>query len=73
MVIELSYFRSDFSNLPTLKSIFTVEDPSVLLLELPQLRVHVKRLSKVGVPLLVPILWQLTAINIELESEITIS
>ena len=57
MVIQLANFGSNFSNLPPLQVIFTIENVSVLLLEFPKFRVNIKCTTKVGLPLFVPILW----------------
>jgi len=48
VVVELSYLGRDLSDLPTLESVAGVQDDPVLLLELPQLRVDVKRPAKVS-------------------------
>lgn len=60
MIVKLSYFGGNLSDLPPLQSILGVEDLPVLLLELPQFRVNVEGSAKVSLPLLVAILRQVT-------------
>lgn len=59
MVVELADFGSDFSDLPSLESVSRIEHGTVLLLELPQLGVDVKRATEVGLPLFVSVLRQI--------------
>lgn len=60
VIIELSYLGGDLADLPSLQSIFGVKDLSVLLLELPQFRVNVESSAKVGLPLFVSVLRQVS-------------
>ncbi len=48
MIVELSDFRCDFSNLPPLEAVSRIEDGPMLLLKLPQLRVDVERPAEVS-------------------------
>ena len=48
MVVKLSNFRCDFSDLPSLEAIPVVKNSAMLLLKLPQLGVDVKRTPEVG-------------------------
>lgn len=61
MIVQLSDLAGDFADLPTLEAVFRVEDEAMLLLEFPQLRVHVKRATKVRLPLSMSILRQISA------------
>lgn len=58
MIIQLSDFASYFSDLPPLQTVLGVEYDAVLLLKLPQFRVHVERASEVGLPLSMAVLGQ---------------
>ena len=58
MIIQLSNFTSYFADLPTLESVLGIEHEAMLLLKLPQLCVHVKRATKVVLPLPMAILGQ---------------
>jgi hypothetical protein len=48
MIVELSDFRCDFSDLPSLEAVSRIEDGPMLLLKLPQLRVDVERPAEVS-------------------------
>lgn len=48
VIIELSDFRCNFSDLPSLESIASVENDSMLLLKFPQLRVDVECAAEVS-------------------------
>lgn len=58
MVIQLAYLGRDLAYLPSLETVLAVEDVTMLLLEFPQLRVHIERPAEVRLPLLVPVLRQ---------------
>lgn len=61
MVVELPNLGSNLANLPPLQAKLMLKNLPVLLLILPQLRVHIKRASIVRLPLVIPvtILWQI--------------
>lgn len=60
MIVKLSNFGSDFTNLPTLQTKFGVENLAVLLLKFPQLCINVEGAAKVCLPLFVTILGQVS-------------
>lgn len=63
MIVKLSNFGGDFTNLPTLQTKFGVKNLAVLLLKFPQLCINVKGAAKVCLPLLVTILGQVSEKN----------
>lgn len=62
MIIKLSDFAGYFANLPAFQSIFGVEDHAMLLLKLPELCVDIEGASKIGLPLPMPILRQISVL-----------
>lgn len=63
MVIKLANLRSNFANLPSLQSVFGIQDGTMLLLELPQSCVDIEGAPEICLPLFVPILRQIPEKN----------
>ncbi len=61
VIVELPNPTRNLPNLPSLQGVGLVEDGAVLLLELPEARVHVKGTPKVRLPRFVPVLRQIPA------------
>lgn len=60
MIIELSYFACNFTDLPSLKSVLWIEYETMLLLEFPKFCVHIKRATEIRLPLSMSILRQIS-------------
>lgn len=61
MIVQLSDLAGDLADLPALQAVFGVQHQAMLLLELPQLRVHVERAPEVRLPLTMAVLRQIPA------------
>lgn len=61
VVVQLSNLGGNLPNLPPLQAVLGVKHLSVLLLKFPQLRVDIEGATKIGLPLLMAVLRQVSA------------